>query len=501
VPVCPTSARRDGEGGFAMLLVFLMAAVIAISLYLEIPRVAMQSQRSKEQLLIDRGEQYKRAIQLFVKVAKRYPADIKELESFQNQRFLRHRYVDPMTGKDEWRLVHIQNGILTDSKINKQGQNQQAKDTSTMGQFIGLQAGMGESQNQQGGGAITMRNRVRPSDGAAINGPPTDASAANNPAGPASAGTNPAAQPQPGMPVYPGQTNPAAQANPSQPQPGALPLPGVTPPSNNAGGAYPGLPGGIAGRTGVAPNTSSTTNASSGGFLGSNGGFVGGSGSFLGSSSPSNAPSAPSAPTQSGMYPGQTMPGQGYAGHMYPGQVYPGGQALPGQPGMPVSSQTGGVMPAPSPYSTAMGANGQPPGFPQPGATTGAPNNAAADLIRNILTTPRPGGMPQQTMGGQVIGSGIAGIASNSEGDAIMTYNDHSNYSEWEFIFDPQKVKQIPNPNAQGLAGTPASQMGNTQGMGQPGQPVQPGQTSPFGSQSPFGTPSPLSTPPAGGRQ
>ena len=111
--------RRNNERGFAMLLVFLMASVIAITLYLEIPRVAMETQRRKEQLLIERGQQYKRAIQLFVKKAGRYPGDIKELESFQNQRFLRHRYIDPMTGKDEWRLVHINNGILTDSLVSK----------------------------------------------------------------------------------------------------------------------------------------------------------------------------------------------------------------------------------------------------------------------------------------------------------------------------------------------------------------------------------------------
>ncbi len=99
--------RRGNERGFAMLFVFLMAAVIAITLYMELPRVAMQAQRDKEQRLIDTGEQYKRAIQLFVAKAKRYPGDIKELESFQNQRFLRRRYKDPMTGKDEWRLIHV----------------------------------------------------------------------------------------------------------------------------------------------------------------------------------------------------------------------------------------------------------------------------------------------------------------------------------------------------------------------------------------------------------
>src|SRR5664279_2715022 len=126
-PVAPVSNRRAAcqaapqrdERGFALLLVFLMAALVAISLYMELPRAAMQAQRDKEQMLIDRGEQYKRAIQLFVNKARRYPAEIKDLENFQNQRFLRHRYEDPMTGKDEWRLTHIQGGMLTDSKVTK----------------------------------------------------------------------------------------------------------------------------------------------------------------------------------------------------------------------------------------------------------------------------------------------------------------------------------------------------------------------------------------------
>src|SRR5215470_15599536 len=110
---------RRRESGFAMLLVFLMAAFIAISLYAEMPRVAFQAQRQKEQLLIERGEQYKRAIQLFVKANGRYPGDLKDLENFNHRRFLRHRFIDPMTGSADWRLIHINGGMLTDSVVNK----------------------------------------------------------------------------------------------------------------------------------------------------------------------------------------------------------------------------------------------------------------------------------------------------------------------------------------------------------------------------------------------
>ena len=110
---------RPKERGFALLLVFLMAAIVAINLYMEVPRLAFQAQRQKEQMLMERGEQYKRAIQLFVRKMSRYPATIEELESTNNIRFLRHRYTDPMTGKDKWRLIHTNGGVLTDSIIQK----------------------------------------------------------------------------------------------------------------------------------------------------------------------------------------------------------------------------------------------------------------------------------------------------------------------------------------------------------------------------------------------
>ncbi len=72
-------------------------------------------------MLVERGEQYKRAIGLFLRTNKntRWPACIEELENFNNRRFLRRRYLDPITGKDEWRLIHIANGVLTDSVTNK----------------------------------------------------------------------------------------------------------------------------------------------------------------------------------------------------------------------------------------------------------------------------------------------------------------------------------------------------------------------------------------------
>src|ERR1039457_2295264 len=442
-PVAQSKSLRHNQRGFALLLVFLMAAVVAITLYMELPRVAMESQRDKEQTLIDRGEQYKRAIQLFVKKAGRYPGDIKELENFQNQRFLRHRYVDPMTGKDEWRQIHIANGVLTDSKVTKPTGPGGKEDPKTPNGFVGELAGLGSTQNptQGGGGAASVRDRRRTSDASngAMPGPAL-------PGGDLSGGQNPAVPPLPGQwpdngqPALPGtQTYPTGQAGqPGQPgQPVYVPPGTIIPgqpgfPGQPSMPGMPGFPGTISGRRAIP----SGANPSSGNS------FVGGGNSFVGG--------------------GNSFVGGGSATPNYPGQT------LPGQPGPPVNSQIGGV----SPYPIAPGSNGMPPGFPQPGTTTGQ-GNAAADMIRNILTTPRPGGMPQGNPGGQVIGTGIAGVATTAEGEGVKVYNDHTLYQEWEFIYDPAKQKQIPNPNASGLGGTPAGQLGQP---GLPGQTGQPGQ-------------------------
>lgn len=155
--------RHRKDSGFAMLLVLLMAAVIAITLYSEIPRVAFEAQRQKEQLLVARGEQYKRAITVFFRENKRYPAKIEDLESFNNKRYLRKRFVDPLTGKDEWRIIHIANGVLTDSKTMSQKKDDSK--TASVNTFVGVDATMGAAPSQGGSGATSALNRRRASDG------------------------------------------------------------------------------------------------------------------------------------------------------------------------------------------------------------------------------------------------------------------------------------------------------------------------------------------------
>jgi uncharacterized membrane protein YgcG len=390
--------RSRQDSGFALLLVFLMAAVIAITLYSEIPRVAFEAQRQKEQLLVARGEQYKRAVQVFVVKNKRYPTSIEELENFNNQRFLRKRYVDPMTGKDEWRIIHIQNGILTDSKVVQPQTAANAKQTaSTAGQYVAEQPQLGQTISTGAATGVNIAQRRRASDdrspglddtASAMNDP----NAQQNPGGTTTVGQLPPNLSVPGLPGMPGQSINGVRSPVPVPVPGA-----ITNPSANQGYSYVG---------------SST--------------YVGG-GSTIGSQ--------PNAPGVAGQYPGAA-----------------------------VNSQTGGVAPG---YGTTPGSIGTPTAYGQPGLQT-QPSNQAITMINNMLTTPRPvtSASGSTTASGSVIGAGIAGFASTADQEGIMLYGDRSNYSEWEFYFDQTKYRSPRNPVTGATVGTPAGQLGNTQGMG-----------------------------------
>jgi hypothetical protein len=393
-----TRPPRNPESGYALLFVYMMAASLAIMLYMEIPRVAFEAQRDKEQLLIDRGEQYKRAIQLYVRKYNRFPPDIDALEKTQNLRFLRKQYLDPMTGKNEWRLIHVgPGGVFTDSKVY----GQQKKDAAGAPQtFITeMQSIGGSSSSNQ---SVNLATRRRPSDDPGTPGDP------NNPGGQPN---NPG---QPGPISGPVMVLPDGRIVPATPsgQP-------VTTNQQPFGNLPPGFPPGFQPPSGV--------------------GFQQGSN-----------PSASGVPQ-------------------------------PGQPGF---------------QSTPNGALSPPP--------------SAANLINQILTTPRPGGlngisaatdpsaagagggfggpgggfgstpatngMPvgqtQPGMGGTTIGGGIGGVASKLEQEGIKSYNKKTSYDEWEFVYDISKDKSrgggatVPQPQQQ-----PGQQMQQPAGQQPPFQP------------------------------
>jgi type II secretory pathway pseudopilin PulG len=101
------SSPKRKQGGYVLLAILFALTLLVISLAVAAPITAKAVQRTKEQELIRRGDQYALAIRRFYKKFGRYPSDIDQLENTNNIRFLRRRYLDPITGKDDWQPIQF----------------------------------------------------------------------------------------------------------------------------------------------------------------------------------------------------------------------------------------------------------------------------------------------------------------------------------------------------------------------------------------------------------
>ncbi|MGC8548729.1 MAG: hypothetical protein ACP5M4_03420 [Acidobacteriaceae bacterium] len=97
--------RPNSESGIVLLMVVFLTFLMLLALAIAAPEWAKSLQRQKELETIHRGQQYERAIQLYYRQFHRYPNTVKELLHTNNIRFLRKQYKDPLTGKDDWKLV------------------------------------------------------------------------------------------------------------------------------------------------------------------------------------------------------------------------------------------------------------------------------------------------------------------------------------------------------------------------------------------------------------
>lgn len=102
-----SGSRSGQEDGFILLAVLFLVALLLIGMAVAAPQIARSIQRDKDMELVHRGEQYKRAIKLYYRKFGTYPTSIDQLVETNNIRFLRKRYKDPITGLDDWRLIHL----------------------------------------------------------------------------------------------------------------------------------------------------------------------------------------------------------------------------------------------------------------------------------------------------------------------------------------------------------------------------------------------------------
>jgi type II secretory pathway pseudopilin PulG len=105
-----TTIRRHlekAEDGYVLVAVIFMMALLVLSLSVAVPRVRQDIQRDRELETLKRGKQYIRAVRLYYRKFHRYPPSVDALENTSGTRFLRKRYVDPITGKDDWQPIQF----------------------------------------------------------------------------------------------------------------------------------------------------------------------------------------------------------------------------------------------------------------------------------------------------------------------------------------------------------------------------------------------------------
>lgn len=494
--------KRRREEGFALLLVFVLAAGIAIFLLTQIPRVCFETQRDREEMLIERGEQYQRAIGLYIRKFNRYPAKIEDLENTNNIRFLRRRYIDPMTGKDDWRFIHAgPGGQLTDSLVQKAGAGvgpdgkpvgstpDGMRQASGMNVDPGNATGNPNDPNQPP--EVNAAVRARPSDrpigqpggqqpGMAQPGQPGyDPSQAGNQA--YNPNYNPyygysaAPPPAPGATTYQ-QYQQYPQGAQPQPQPGQPPLqpgqppfvqqPGFVQPTQNPGQqgytqqgypqpgypqpgqAYPQAPAqtpfaqpGASNQPGMQPYPQN----------------------------PAGFQSAPGAfnPQPFPQQPGAFLPGQGGAQQAQAAQMI---QQILTQP-RPMPANLAGAVTQNAPGAGGFGGPGPAPsGAPGSFNSPGGFSNSSSFNNPSTFNNPSNPGAPSSFGGGaQAGGGGIAGVATKYKGPSIKVYADRQKYQEWEFVYDPRKEAQK-QAQAAGLAGQQPGGLGGQQPGGLGGQ-------------------------------
>ena len=98
---------RHSERGYVLIALLFAVAVIMIVMAGVVPKISTAVKREREDELIRRGKQYQRAIQLYYRKFGRFPASVDELMNTNNVRYLRRKYTDPITGKDEWRMIRF----------------------------------------------------------------------------------------------------------------------------------------------------------------------------------------------------------------------------------------------------------------------------------------------------------------------------------------------------------------------------------------------------------
>jgi type II secretory pathway pseudopilin PulG len=144
-----TRPTTTGDEGYMLLALVVAIALILLALSVAAADVAFSLRREREEESVRRANQFVRAIQLYYKKFNHYPGSLEQLEKTNNIRYLRQRYIDPLTGKDDWRLIPPGQNVTTVKGFF--GEELEGMASGGLGAAAGMQAGGMGGGNAAGG--------------------------------------------------------------------------------------------------------------------------------------------------------------------------------------------------------------------------------------------------------------------------------------------------------------------------------------------------------------
>ncbi len=102
----PIRRIRPSEEGYTLLSVIFLLALFTIALSVALPKISKEIQRDRELETMQRGKQYIQGVRRYFRKFNAYPPNVDALvKPTNNIRFLRKKYADPTTGKEDWKPV------------------------------------------------------------------------------------------------------------------------------------------------------------------------------------------------------------------------------------------------------------------------------------------------------------------------------------------------------------------------------------------------------------
>ena len=101
----PSRRVKPSEEGYILVAVMFMIALLIISMAVALPKVAADIQRDREARDVPSRHAIPARHPVVFRKFQRYPPNMEALIKTNEIRFLRKKYIDPTTGKDDWKPI------------------------------------------------------------------------------------------------------------------------------------------------------------------------------------------------------------------------------------------------------------------------------------------------------------------------------------------------------------------------------------------------------------